>query len=227
VHNSGFGHEACTHVLDNLENDKKITWNGNVVYNPQATKRLEKLISSREILVNMSGDVGCAGAERLEWLLKKITSKRLNHHFFTLVTKYPEKVEEILRGGISPRNLGVYVSVESEKYMHRVETLRRLPKSVLKGVWLKPFLGPFSPNVDFSGMLDVVVAGEVARNHRPFPMDALVNCARSADIKNIQFAIEGLSAKDWLTAQQREALARMEKKLRRELKKKKKNPRKN
>jgi len=222
VRNAGFGHEACTHVLKNLENEKKVAWNGKVIYNPYATQRLEKLVSPREILVNMSGDVGCANPEKLGWLLHKITSKRLEQHFFTLVTKYPEVLEEALHGIKTPRNLGVYVSVEAEKLLHRVEVLRRLEDTILKGVWLKPLVGPFNSKVDFTGMLDVVVSGEIANNHRPMRMEDLVKCAQAANTANANFTIEALSAKDWLSAKERAELKRLKRELRRRLKAKRK-----
>ena len=222
--NSGFGHEACAHVLSNLskKNDCKVAWNGEVVYNPHATKRLEKMLSPREILVGMSGDIGYADSEQLERLITTLVkNKRFNHHFFTLVTKHPQAVAEVLRGIKCPHNLGVYVSVESEKYMHRVDVLRELTDSILKGVWLKPFIGPFSPGVDFTGMIDVVAAGEIANAFRPLHTDSLINCSQAADLAKAKFTLEGLAAKDWLSAKEHTLVKKLERQIRRHKKGKK------
>ena len=51
------------------------------------------------------------------------------------------------------------VTVESEKYLFRIEELRKLPEEVNKFIMMEPLLGPM-PRIDFTGISWVVVGGE-------------------------------------------------------------------
>ena len=214
----GFGHEACAKALTNLSGvgAEKVAWNGKIIYNPQAIKELEKMKSPREILVGMSGDVGYADPEQLQELMTMLTkSKKFNHHFFTMVTKKPAALLRAIRGIRFPHNLGVNVSVEDGKFMHRVETLRRFPNTVLKGAWLKPFVGKFEPETDFSGMMDVVAAGEIAPGPRRIDMDSLLHCARAARRAGASFVYEGDESNSWSKSRERRRQKELEDRLRR------------
>lgn len=61
------------------------------------------------------------------------------------------------------------VTVESEKYWHRVDHLKKLPPEVNKFIMMEPLLSPM-PSMDLSGIHWVVVGGETNKKGRFRPI---------------------------------------------------------
>lgn len=64
-------------------------------------------------------------------------------HFFLILTKRPERMNQLLCGGTHLANVGLGVTVELPKYLHRIETLLQIP-AALHFVSLEPLLGEMS-----------------------------------------------------------------------------------
>jgi protein gp37 len=96
-----------------------------------------------------------------EEFLMRVFDKMLKipqHRFFVL-TKRAERLGEL--GQRLPWKSWIWagVTVESDKYIHRIDHLKKLPKSVNKFLMIEPLLGPM-PELDLEGIHWVAVGGE-------------------------------------------------------------------
>lgn len=87
------------------------------------------------------------------------------HHTFWLLTKRPERARRLAETIEWPANVWLGVSVEDERVLHRLESLRATPAPV-KMLFCEPLLGPVD-NLDLDGIGWVTVAGEAGRGARP------------------------------------------------------------
>jgi protein gp37 len=90
---------------------------------------------------------------------------RANWHQYQILTKRAERLEELsARLSWSP-HIWMGVSVESEKYLYRVDHLRRTGAHV-KFLSVEPLLGPLG-KIDLRGIDWVIVGGESGPGARP------------------------------------------------------------
>ncbi|WP_437715457.1 phage Gp37/Gp68 family protein [Sorangium sp. So ce448] len=102
--------------------------------------------------------------------------QRAHWHCFQVLTKRSERLAE-LSGKLSwPENVWMGVSVESEKYVLRIDHLRATGAKV-KFLSLEPLLGPLA-NLDLSQMDWVIVGGESG------PRSRAMDPAWVVDIRN-------------------------------------------
>lgn len=90
-------------------------------------------------------------------------------HTFQILTKRPGRMVAVARayGGGWPCNAWAGVSVESTKYLPRLDVLARVPAAV-RFVSCEPLLGPLDLRPWFSGILSwVIVGGESGPGYRP------------------------------------------------------------
>ncbi len=86
---------------------------------------------------------------------------RAGHHTFQVLTKRPERMlawQAQHRGPQVPRHIWLGVSVESEKYVGRIDELRAVVAAV-RFISAEPLLGPL-PNLDLTGIAWVITGGE-------------------------------------------------------------------
>ena len=105
-------------------------------------------------------------------LLKEIFEimEQCPQHTFQILTKRHERLLEISRSNIlnwAP-NIWIGVSVENQKYVHRIDYLRQVPASV-RFLSCEPLLGPL--NLDLSGIHWVITGGESGPRARPVEQD--------------------------------------------------------
>ena len=86
-------------------------------------------------------------------------------HTFQVLTKRPGRVAKINERLNWARNIWMGTSVESERYLERVDALRETDAQV-KFLSLEPLLGPL-PNLDLTGIDWVIVGGESGPKARP------------------------------------------------------------
>lgn len=98
--------------------------------------------------------------------LKKIfrVMQETPHHIYQILTKRHERLVELAPLLEWPDNVWIGVSVESQRYVHRVDYLRRVPAKV-RFLSCEPLLGPLELNLE--GIQWVIVGGESGRGHRP------------------------------------------------------------
>ncbi len=98
---------------------------------------------------------------------------RANWHRFQVLTKRSERLRE-LSGWIDwPSNVWMGVSVESAKYLGRIDDLRATAARV-KFLSLEPLLGPLQ-HLDLRGIDWVIVGGESGPGSRPMQEDWVVD----------------------------------------------------
>jgi len=102
----------------------------------------------------------------LEFILKVFdVMGRAHWHQFQILTKRAERLSELDCSLSWSPNIWMGVSVENQKYVHRIDHLRHTG-AVIKFLSLEPLLGPL-PNLDLSGIGWVIVGGESGPKARP------------------------------------------------------------
>jgi protein gp37 len=86
-------------------------------------------------------------------------------HTFQVLTKRPERAMELAAGLPWPRHVWMGTSVENQKYVHRVNTLRKIPAAV-RFLSCEPLIGPL-PRLPLQGVHWVIVGGESGPRARP------------------------------------------------------------
>ena len=137
----------------------------NVVLKPHKLREPYKLKEPSLIFVNSMSDLfhEVIPDEYIRQIFKVM--HELSQHQFLILTKRPERAA----GWPGPwtNNICMGASVEDERVLHRVETLRACPAHV-RFLSLEPLIGPIE-NVDLSGYDWAIVGGESGRERRPMP----------------------------------------------------------
>lgn len=90
-------------------------------------------------------------------------------HVFQVLTKRADRLAELARKLKWPANLWVGVTVESQKYVHRINKLSLVPSAV-RFVSFEPLLGPIK-NLDLSSVDWAIVGGESGPHSRKMDPD--------------------------------------------------------
>ncbi len=98
--------------------------------------------------------------------------ERAPQHVFQILTKRHERLVKLAPELSWPDNVWVGVSVESQKYTHRVDSLREVPAAV-RFLSCEPLLGPLKLNL--SGIDWVITGGESGFKHRPIREEWVVS----------------------------------------------------
>jgi protein gp37 len=91
--------------------------------------------------------------------------RRASWHQFQVLTKRAKRLEALNESIDWPRNVWMGVSVETERYVYRIDHLRRTGAAV-KFLSLEPLLGPLS-HLNLNGIDWVIVGGESGPGARP------------------------------------------------------------
>ncbi len=93
------------------------------------------------------------------------TMREAYWHEYQLLTKRPERAAQLDSLLDWSENVWFGVSVELQKYLPRIDTLRQT-HAALRFLSLEPLLGPL-PNLDLTGIDWVIVGGESGHGARP------------------------------------------------------------
>lgn len=91
--------------------------------------------------------------------------EKADWHRYQVLTKRPERVAALSDELPWPRQVWLGVSVESSRYLHRIDLLRECGAAT-KFLSLEPLLGPL-PNLNLDGIDWVIVGGESGPGARP------------------------------------------------------------
>lgn len=97
----------------------------------------------------------------IEQIFESIRKKP--QHIFQILTKRHQRLVELAPSLTWHKNIWMGVSVENQKYIERIEYLKKVPASV-KFLSCEPLLGPLDMNL--TGIDWVIVGGESGSNHR-------------------------------------------------------------
>lgn len=106
-------------------------------------------------------------------------------HTFQVLTKRPERALELAPRLPWPRNVWLGASVENQKYVHRVNTLRRIPAAV-RFLSCEPLIGPL-PRLPLKGIHWVIVGGESGPRARPMERDWVVQIKAQCEDAGVAF----------------------------------------
>lgn len=91
--------------------------------------------------------------------------KQAHWHNFQILTKRSERLMELAPNLDWPENVWMGVSVESAKYLYRLDHLRKTP-AFIRFASLEPLLGPLT-KINLNGIHWVIVGGESGPGARP------------------------------------------------------------
>jgi protein gp37 len=89
-----------------------------------------------------------------------------DQHTFLVLTKRAYRMAELAPKFRWPANIYAGVSVEDQRHLGRLDSLRKVP-AALRFVSFEPLLGPI-PNIDLTGIGWVIVGGESGPHRRKF-----------------------------------------------------------
>ena len=95
--------------------------------------------------------------------------REANWHQFQVLTKRSERLAELASEIDWPANVWMGVSVESSKYMYRIDDLRSTDAAI-RFLSLEPLLGPL-PGLNLDGIHWAIVGGESGHGARPIAKD--------------------------------------------------------
>lgn len=93
------------------------------------------------------------------------TMKKADWHTFQVLTKRAERLATVVPKLDWPSNVWIGVSVETTKYLYRIDMLRDIPGAV-RFLSLEPLLGPLD-QLNLTGIDWVIVGGESGPGARP------------------------------------------------------------
>lgn len=93
------------------------------------------------------------------------TMEQASQHTFQILTKRPERLLEIADQLPWPSNVWQGVSVEDERVIHRIDTLREIPAQV-RFLSCEPLIGALN-NMNLEGIHWVIAGGESGPGARP------------------------------------------------------------
>ena len=97
------------------------------------------------------------------------TMEEASWHTFQVLTKRSKRLKQLAPALPWPRNVWMGVSVESEKWVSRIEDLRSVPAAV-RFLSLEPLLGPLD-NLRLRGIDWVIAGGESGPGARPMTVE--------------------------------------------------------
>lgn len=113
------------------------------------------------------------------------TMNKCPQHQFQVLTKRPERLLALSRELAWTQNIWMGVSVESQKYVSRIETLTKVPAHV-RFLSVEPLLGPI-PNLPLTGVHWVIVGGESGAGARPMNTDWVKDIFRQCRKNKVAF----------------------------------------
>lgn len=111
--------------------------------------------------------------------------KQAHWHRFQVLTKRADRLAEISSELEWASNIWMGVSVESQKYVHRIDDLRRTGAKV-KFLSLEPLLGALK-DLDLTSIDWAIVGGESGYGARPIKEDWVLEIRRQCEDYNVPF----------------------------------------
>lgn len=105
-------------------------------------------------------------------------------HIYQILTKRHERLAQLADTLIWSPNIWLGVSVESQKFVNRIDVLRNTPAAV-KFLSCEPLLGAL--NIDLTNINWVIVGGESGRNHRPIEKEWVEDILQQCQDEKVAF----------------------------------------
>lgn len=153
----------------------------NLTMHPESLELPVSWKKPRTIFVNSMSDLFLEDVP-LEFIRKVFgVMVRADWHRYQILTKRAERLARVSSELDWPPQIWMGVSVENERYLSRIEELRKTP-AFIKFLSLEPLLGPL-PSLDLEGIDWVIVGGESGPGARPMKKEWVIEikdtCKRS------------------------------------------------
>lgn len=113
------------------------------------------------------------------------TMNKSSHHTFQVLTKRPKRLYNLRNDLKWTKNIWVGVTVETIKYTHRIDHLRKIP-AIIKFLSLEPLLGPMN-KINLSGIDWVIVGGESGPGSREIKKEWVLNILSQCQKRDVPF----------------------------------------
>jgi protein gp37 len=140
-------------------------WSGKVTVLPEMLNAPLRWRQPRTVFVNSMSDLFHEGVPDDFIAEVFATMERASWHSFQILTKRPARAAELADQLPWPSNVWLGTSVESSKYLPRVQTLRTIPAAI-RFLSLEPLLGPLN-DLELRDIDWVIVGGESGPHARP------------------------------------------------------------
>jgi len=110
---------------------------------------------------------------------------KTRQHRYQILTKRSERLKRLAPFLPWVEQIWMGVTVEEDKYIHRVDDLREIPASI-KFVSLEPLLGPI-PSLSLEGIDWIIVGGESGPRARPLDEDWVLEIKEKCQKANVPF----------------------------------------
>jgi protein gp37 len=160
---------------------------------PERVEQPLKWAQSRMIFVNSMSDLFHEGVP--EQFIESVLSVMAEAHWhtFQILTKRSERLAQLAPRLYWPDNVWMGVSVENQRWAHRVDDLRKVPASV-RFLSCEPLLGPL--RLDLRGIHWVIVGGESGPRARPMRAEWVRDIRRQCEEAGIAFFFKQWGAYD-------------------------------
>ncbi|GBG09529.1 hypothetical protein PAT3040_04179 [Paenibacillus agaridevorans] len=169
------------HAMGNkrYENEFKVTLHPDLIGLPLKWKK------PRTIFVNSMSDL--FHKEIPQQFIQSVfdTMVEANWHTFQVLTKRSDRLLELSQQLPWPVNVWQGVSVEDQRVVHRIESLRAVPAHV-RFLSIEPLIGPLN-NLDLTGIHWVIVGGESGPKARPMEESWVRNIRDQCIEQNVAF----------------------------------------
>jgi protein gp37 len=114
-------------------------------------------------------------------------------HTFQILTKRSDRLAQLAQRLSWPDNVWMGVSVENQRWAHRVDDLRKVPARV-RFLSCEPLLGPL--RLDLQGIHWVIVGGESGPHARPMKAEWVREIRRQCEEADVAFFFKQWGAHD-------------------------------
>ena len=159
--------------------------NFNVRIHPEALKIPYTWKKSKVVFVNSMSDLFHEEVP-LDFIQKVFQVMKENpQHVFQVLTKRAERLEKISNLLHWPHNVWMGVSVEDERVIDRIESLRNTDARV-KFLSLEPLIGPLN-NLNLEHIDWVIGGGESGHKPRPIKSEWVLDIQNQCELNNVAF----------------------------------------
>ncbi len=192
---------GCTKISDGCENcyaermAKRLKAMGNIRYkkgfqlnlHPDVLEKPLHWKKPRLIFVNSMSDLFHEEIPN-EFIIKTFkVMEKASWHIYQILTKRTSRLAKISKILPWPKNIWQGVTIESEKYINRINDLRNTPAQT-KFISFEPLIGEInSDNLDLSGIDWVIVGGESGPGARPMKKEWVLKIRNKCMSENIPF----------------------------------------
>jgi protein gp37 len=142
--------------------------------------------SSRLVFVNSMSDLFHESVPREIVLRIFRTMNRASWHTFQVLTKRPFELLKLSTDLTWTSNIWMGVTVESERYVHRIEALRHVPAAV-RFVSFEPLLSNIPPDTSLVGIDWAIVGGESGPAARPMKSEWVAGLKSLCESQQVKF----------------------------------------